>query len=257
MQAKKENYFNTPEYLDYLIKNFDLIDSSLGRDITCQRPDINLILNYTDKLRIRGSESLLEIGCGLGRLLEFFRSHYKITPSGVDVSESAIKEAKERLPSLNQNLKCSSAEELPFKDCEFDFVLCWAVFDLTDQGKALSEMIRVLKPGGSILLTGKNNNFMDDDSEALAAEIGSRNKGIPNHYTDYKLLTEAIHKNGGNIEFEHFFLRRGDFMQGKFTETLPSNFVEYCIIIKKVNHKEAYISKIADAYSNTWRQLNG
>lgn len=257
MLTKKSNYFNSSEYLDYLKKNFNLMDSSEERDTTCMRPDISLVLKYTDRLGIKAGENLLEIGCGLGRLLEFFSKHYHVNSSGVDISQDAIELAKETLPSLAQNLKCAQAEKLPFNDCAFNFVLCWAVFDLTQQGESLAEMLRVLKPGGALLLTGKNNLFMDDDEEALLAEGGSRKKGIPNHYTEYSLLRRAVELNGGEMELEHFFLRRGDFMAGKFTNELPEKFVEYCVVVRKKTHVPQVVLNIADSYSKSWRRLNG
>ena len=257
MNAKQENYFNTSEYLDYLKKNFDLIESSRGRDVTCKRPDLDLVLGYTDRLEIKEGEDLLEIGCGLGRLLDFFSRHYQVIPSGVDISEDAIRLAQERLPAIAKNIKCATAEKLPFIDCSFDYVLCWAVFDLTEQSKALAEMMRVLKPGGALLLTGKNNLFMIDDEDALIAEIKSREKGIPNHYTDYMLLQKAVRLNGGDIELEHFFLRRGDFMLGLHSIERPEKFIEYCVIIRKKIHALPVCIDIAGAYSQTWRLLNG
>lgn len=253
----KSNYFNTPEYLEYLKKNFDLIESNQVRDITCKRPDIDLILKYTDRLGIQPGENLLEIGCGLGRLLNFFTNYYHVISSGIDISEAAVELAKKQLPLVGRNIKCATAENIPFEDCVFNFVLCWAVFDLTSQGKSLAEMIRVLKPGGALLLTGKNNFFFDDDSEALLAEKGSREKGIPNHYTDYSLLKKLITLNGGSLELEHFFLRRGDFMQGAYTAEQPKKFIEYCIIVRKQSHVPLVSFDIAESHSKTWRSING
>jgi len=253
----QSGYFNTPEYLEYLKMNFEVVELSRDkRDETCKRPDIDLILGYTDRLGIKPKESLLEIGCGLGRLLRFFGRHYNVEVSGVDVSKDAVLLAQERLPERASHIKCAFAENLPFSDCYFDHVLCWAVFDLTEQGRALTEMMRVLKPGGSLLLTGKNNLFMDDDEDALVAEIKSREKGIPNHYTDYGLLKKTVELNGGELIMEHFFLRRGDFMRGAHLTVRPEKFIEYCIVIKKRSHASVIALEIATTHSLTWRQLN-
>lgn len=254
----KGNYFNTVEYLDYLKKNFDAPTYSKdNRDETCKRPDVKLIFEYIDQLNIKAEESLLEIGCGLGRLLTFLCDRYQVVGSGVDVSKEAIRLAKERLPKIAQNIKLGTAENLPFADGTFDHVVCWAVFDLTEQGKSLAEMLRMLKAGGRLLLTGKNNLFMDDDEDALIAEIKSREKGIPNHYTDYNLLREAIQRNGGHVILEHFFLRRGDFMQGVHVTERPEKFIEYCVIIQKNTHVPPARLDIAGSHSQTWAQLHG
>jgi len=255
--SKLTDYFNTPEYLAYLKKNFEIKEfSATEREDTCKRPDVDLIFNYTNYMGISAGESLLEIGCGLGRLLNFFSKHYKIKPSGVDVSEEATRYAKEHLPIYAENIRCCKVENLPFDDCYFDHILCWAVFDLTQQGVALSQMMRVLKVGGTLLLTGKNDLFAGDDEDALVAEIRSREKNIPNHYTDYGLFKRAVEINGGCFEIEHFFLRRGDFMLGKYLVNKPDNFIEYCVVVRKIDHKSPVILKIAENFSKTWNDSN-
>ena len=257
MHNHKYDYFNTVDYLDYLKKNFDSIDlGPSGPDETCKRPDIELIFNYTELLRINAGESLLEIGCGLGRLLDVLGKRYCVISGGVDVSEEAVRLAHERLPEMAENIKCVTAEALPFPDSSFDHILCWAVFDLTDQGRALSEMIRVLKPGGEILLTGKNDLFMDDDDDALIAETKSREKGIPNHYTNYDAFRAAIEVNGCEMVMQHFFLRRGDFMRGAHLVSRPAKFIEYCVIIRKNFNAPQTIIEIAETHSRTWKQKN-
>lgn len=94
---------------------------------------------------------ILEIGAGTG--LNF--SHY---PPGVEViatdnDESMMKPAKRRGSELHIKLEVADAQALPYPDQEFDTVVATLVFcSIPDPDKALQEVYRVLKPGGSFLL---------------------------------------------------------------------------------------------------------
>lgn len=252
------NYFNTKEYFNYLIKNFDFVNRSDNyRDETCKRPDIDLIFKYINYLDLQPGNAVLEIGCGLGRLLNSLVQKHGVIVSGIDVSVYAVDYAKQHINAPKKDIRCGDAEALPFDDASFDFVICWAVFDLTNQEKSLIEMLRVLKPGGKILLTGKNDTFLDDDEDAYIAEIKSREKNIPNHYTNYNSFINVASMNGGEFILQHFFLRRGDFMKGLNLTSQPDKFIEYCVIIKKNKNLMPKYIKVAEKYSQTWRKRNG
>ena len=91
---------------------------------------------------------ILDVGCGTGANLEllgqFGEAH------GVDVSEDALAFCRAR--GL-ENVKHGEAERLPYEDNSFDLVTGLDVVEhLDDDAAGLSEMRRVLKPGGRALL---------------------------------------------------------------------------------------------------------
>lgn len=94
---------------------------------------------------------VLEIGAGTG--LNF--SHY---PADADVlatdpDESMLKAAKKRAPLTHIKIEVADAEKLPFPDSSFDTVVATLVFcTVPDPDKAMEEVYRVLKPGGTFLL---------------------------------------------------------------------------------------------------------
>lgn len=94
---------------------------------------------------------VLEIGAGTG--LNF--SHY---PAGVEIiatdnDESMMRPAQKRGLEKHIKVEVADAEALPYQDGEFDTVVATLVFcSIPDPDKALSEVYRVLKPGGSFLL---------------------------------------------------------------------------------------------------------
>ena len=97
-------------------------------------------------------KDMLEIGCGIGRITEFFSEQFK-SVSGVDISDEMIKKAKHRLKSKN-NIYFYTTDGLhfPFPDASFDFVFSFIVFqhmpNKTTIKKNISELVRVLKKGG-------------------------------------------------------------------------------------------------------------
>jgi len=96
---------------------------------------------------------LLEIGCGAGFFLKSAeRRGWQV--AGVEVSDAAAQFARER---LDLNVRVRSAETLAFPAAAFDVV---AMFDtiehLFDPRVALSEISRVLAPGGLLLVATPN-----------------------------------------------------------------------------------------------------
>lgn len=96
------------------------------------------------------NKKVLEIGCGIGiDTAEFARVGAEI--SAIDISSHSIELARKRLDfySLLADINIGDAEHLDFSENYFDFVYSWGVLHHTpDIKKAVSEVFRVLKPGG-------------------------------------------------------------------------------------------------------------
>lgn len=97
---------------------------------------------------------LLEIGVGAGTDFVQWVEH-GARATGVDLTEAGIALAKERLAllGLSAELRQADAEALPFDDASFDIVYSYGVLHHTpDTTKAISEVHRVLRPGGTALV---------------------------------------------------------------------------------------------------------
>jgi ubiquinone/menaquinone biosynthesis C-methylase UbiE len=99
--------------------------------------------------------TLLDCGCGPGSITEGFAKI--VNPAkvvGVDADPVQIGDAQDRITKMgitNLSFQPASVYELPFEDNSFDAVFSHALLEhLHDPLKALSEMKRVLKPGGII-----------------------------------------------------------------------------------------------------------
>jgi SAM-dependent methyltransferase len=103
-------------------------------------------------------ERVLDIGCGTG--VDTIFAAMMTGPSGkvvgIDLVSEMLERAKKNLSLTdfkNVTLKESSAENLSFSDQEFGVVISNGVFNLVpDKGQALSEVFRVLKPGGRLMI---------------------------------------------------------------------------------------------------------
>jgi SAM-dependent methyltransferase len=98
---------------------------------------------------------ILDVGCGLGfyvrRLRDFSEDVY-----GVDVDPANVAEASETLP----NIQVAPAENLPFANDFFDVVLSHEVLEhVDDDRQAVAEAIRVLKPGGRLVIFVPNRLY--------------------------------------------------------------------------------------------------
>lgn len=100
------------------------------------------------------SKKVLEIGCGVGADgIEFALAGADYT--GIDASQKSLELAKKNFQfnKMKANLELADAENLPFSNDIFDFVYSWGVLHHTpDMEKAINEVYRVLKPGGSFCI---------------------------------------------------------------------------------------------------------
>ena len=96
---------------------------------------------------------LLDVGCGNGNLLAALMEQYPDRRcQGVDLSPNMVEEARRRL-GPESSIQMGDAEQLPYGDASFDLLICNAVFHhCTAPETALSEIGRVLRPGGSLVL---------------------------------------------------------------------------------------------------------
>jgi ubiquinone/menaquinone biosynthesis C-methylase UbiE len=96
------------------------------------------------------ADRALDLGIGDGRLAAELTA---TDLTGADVSATALERARERLPGAKL-VHVEPDEPLPFDDNEFDTVLCAETIEhVRDVQLALSEIRRVLRPGGRLALT--------------------------------------------------------------------------------------------------------
>lgn len=106
-------------------------------------------------------KKVLDIGCGSGFSTSFYYPYCKEL-SGVDYAREAIKKAKQKYPHIN--FKEANMAQLPFKDNEFDIVICKGVLHhlIRDTITHYSEANYVFKTLYEIDRVGKGLILVDE-----------------------------------------------------------------------------------------------
>jgi ubiquinone/menaquinone biosynthesis C-methylase UbiE len=108
-----------------------------------------------ERLAITEGAHVLDVGCGTGRLATWIADRVGPTGSvaGIDPLEERVRIARSRGGSVR--FEVGQAEDLgAFADASFDAVCMSSVFHwISDKRKALTEVRRVLRPGGRVGVT--------------------------------------------------------------------------------------------------------
>jgi 2-polyprenyl-6-hydroxyphenyl methylase / 3-demethylubiquinone-9 3-methyltransferase len=107
-------------------------------------------------------KKLLDVGCGGGYLSEEF-AKTGLDVTGIDPSQNTLRAARAHAAQslLRIDYEEGRAEAIPFVDSSFDYVCCCDVLEHVDDVNAtISEIARVLKPGGLFFYDTINRTFL-------------------------------------------------------------------------------------------------
>ena len=146
------------DFFDRMAKNRNAVIASNPIVDYEQEERAGGILAY---LNPQAGELILDVGCGNARdLIPILIKGSKVV--GVDISPQMIEEARHELESSalsGYELKVGDATHLDFPDAYFDKVIASEMIEhIPDWQKALSEMHRVLKPSGEIVISTPNRH---------------------------------------------------------------------------------------------------
>ena len=96
---------------------------------------------------------ILIVGCGVGVSACYLSELHGCRVMGIDISQAMVDRSIERAKKMEiqhrVQFQQADAQGLPFEDSVFDVVLCESVNAfIPDQKKAVSQYVRVVKPGG-------------------------------------------------------------------------------------------------------------
>ena len=165
-------------------KYYSVLESSLDRyrshlDSCCERKNV------------------LDFGCGQG-LWSFYLAERGARVTGIDISEVAIAQARERL-----DFHVMNAEEMEFMDDSFDLICGTAILHHLDLHRAFSEIARALRPDGqAVFLEPLGHNPLINLYRRLTSELRTEDEH-PLRMEDLRLAEKYFAQV--DAEFFHLF----------------------------------------------------
>jgi 2-polyprenyl-6-hydroxyphenyl methylase / 3-demethylubiquinone-9 3-methyltransferase len=139
---------------------------------------------------IPGEKTALEVGCGGGILCEEI-ARMGCNTIGIDPSNPSINTATKHASDngLTITYIIGVGEKLPFHDNTCDIVLCCDVLEhVQDLPKVISEISRVLKPGGVFLYDTFNRTFLSNLVAIKILQDWERWAIMPPHLHEWKMF---------------------------------------------------------------------
>lgn len=178
---------------------------------------------------------VLDAGCGTGKFLKVLENSSK-QYVGIDLSLQQLEKAKEKSTSLTSRFIHSNLSNIPLADASIDLIVsCWVlgtIPDLSEREKCLTELRRVVKPGGSIILV-ENDEFSEFE------EVRGRNEDLRTRkYNDWILIKNFLINKKINTSFSFETVSQAkkcfDVIYGKeVSSKINKRKIEHKIIIFK------------------------
>lgn len=135
---------------DYKSNSLKFFNENAGKNYGNSTKLDNPVLKVS---RIKENDTILDIGCGEGRFLNYLSNKYKnITLFGLDISDEMIRIArKERV--RNTNYIIGESENIPLSNKSVNTIFCLNSFHhFPNPSNSFEEMKRLLKPDGEIII---------------------------------------------------------------------------------------------------------
>jgi SAM-dependent methyltransferase len=146
--------YSDPEYVARQYRDASNLEARIALHVRFSTNPYGLARWILDHFELQGGASLLEVGCGPGRLwtenLDLLPKNWAITLS--DASPGMVAEAEARLePDGRFEFRVADVRDLPFEEGRFDAVVAnHMLYHVPDRERAFSEITRVLAPGGTL-----------------------------------------------------------------------------------------------------------
>jgi ubiquinone/menaquinone biosynthesis C-methylase UbiE len=146
---------------------YDLVVTPALVDIYRSRLD-----RYVELGMVEPGMRVLDAGCGSGRVMALLAERFPgLRLEGVDLSKDMVEKARRVVSShANVSVRHGDVQSLPFDADTFDGVISLAsIKHWPDQGAGLSEIFRVLKPGGRAFVMEADRNCSRPSSARFVA----------------------------------------------------------------------------------------
>ena len=237
-------------------------DKQAAKDIelSYQTPEIvRQRIQTLEALALRAGEHVLDAGCGTGLLIQGMSS--TIGPGGrivgIDFSDDMLEVARNRCDGISHiELQQGSVTQLPFDDNSFDAVSCTqTLLYVDDVETALSELYRVLKPGGrvAIIETDWRGVVLSSPNQAMTRKIlDAWDAAVSSPNLPVKLIPMLKKQKFGAIKTEAIPVLNTSYSPVNFSSCILQDFLLHAVKDKAITTQEAeqWITQIRDLGKN-------
>ncbi|MBE6063699.1 MAG: methyltransferase domain-containing protein [Clostridium butyricum] len=178
------------------------------------------------QIDFKKNSRVLELGCGSGKFWEKNKEEIDesldITIS--DFSKNMLKIARDKLKKIHKKFKFEeiNAESIPYEDNSFDIVIAQhMIYFVPNIEKALSEIKRVLAPGGVFYVTSNSSDSMKELNDLVNDFDCNSGLNSNGYSTRFEL------ENGTDILNKYFDKVEVEILNGKIIVNDPKPVVEY------------------------------
>jgi len=156
---------------------------------------------------VRGGQKILDVACGTG-VVAITAARAGATASGIDLTPELLERAREnsRIAGVDVDWREGDVEKLPFNDGSFDVVLSQFGHIFAPRPTvAVAEMLRVLKPGGTIAFsTWPPELFTGRMFRLVAGYMPPPPPGVspPTQWGDESMIRERLGTAVRDVTFE-------------------------------------------------------
>ncbi len=192
----------------------------------------NIIFTQINKFIGKNNNlTILDIGCGTGIVIKRLEKYGKVF--GIDTSDESIGFCKKR--GIKSAIKADAAN-LPFNDNTFDLITVLDVLEhIKNEEIAISEIYRVLKNNGKVIVTVPSYNFLWSDHDIVS-----------HHFRRYRI---------GNVRYK-FLKNNFTILKASYYNMILFPFIAIIRLFKNLFKKLIRYNKKGTDISNLPRALN-
>ncbi|NPT40446.1 methyltransferase domain-containing protein [Paraburkholderia sp. 1N] len=175
-------------------------DGDFGRRFVLDGPMRSRIMN-------RGFVTALDVGCGEGRFCRIMQAE-GIRTVGIDPTGALIQRAREL--NVRGDYRIESAENFCLESASFDLVVSYlSLIDIPDIARATHNMVRVLNPGGTLLIA----NLTSFNTAGMPQGWATGSDGVARFCIDDYLEERPISAEWQGIRIKNFHRPLSSYMK--------------------------------------------
>lgn len=129
---------------------------------------------------LKAGDRVLDVGCGTGLFGKTLSEKLDCRIEGVDISAASLKVAEEHGHYTRLQRHDLQVTPLPLDDGTFDAAACIGVMTyIEDAAALLADLCRIVRPGGHIYFTHRDDRWTEDDFDGILKDLEQRGLWTP------------------------------------------------------------------------------